>query len=91
MEYVPKGKRFVKEGGSEGSEQIIIILKGNALVRIPQDNVRISMKVGEYFAALSDMKSNIMIDYNTDKKDVLKMKEEIKAKEHQEMKEIMIW
>jgi len=40
------------------------------------------MKVGEYFAALGDMSSNILMDYNNDKKDVLKMKEEIKAREH---------
>ena len=40
------------------------------------------MKVGEYFTALGDMSPNILIDYNTEKKDVVKIKEEMKAREH---------
>jgi hypothetical protein len=78
---IPKSQRFIKEGDSKHKNKITIILKGHALIRIPQDNVRISMKVGEYFNTLKDMASNILMDYNIEKRDVVKIKEEMKAKE----------
>ena len=52
VSMIPVGERFIKPG--DVSTSIVVILKGNALVRIPYDNIKTRMTIRRYFQYLID-------------------------------------
>jgi len=53
-----------------------MVIKGNALIRIPWDNLKLQMPLKDYMTNVASIdqqwSENVMTDYNKDKKDIVK-------------------
>lgn len=53
LKVIPKGDKFIQH--EKLQNKMVMIIKGNALVRIPWDNFKLKMTLNEYMINLSSM------------------------------------
>ena len=77
LETFRRGQKFLQ--AQELQSKIFVLIRGNAMVRIPFDNLKIKMTYGQYLDQVDQVDtSNILVDYNKEKKDLIKLRELIK-------------
>ena len=79
LETFPQGQKFLQ--AQELQSKIHVVIRGNAMVRIPFDNMKLKMTYGQYLQQVDEADpTNILVDNNKEKKDLIKLKELMKQR-----------